>query len=63
MHGGTSGIDGLFQDERLPVLQKITGHRSLRTLTEHYPGPSPEAVRAWYDESDPAARRRRGASG
>jgi len=25
----------------LPVLQKITGHRSLRTLTEHYPGPSP----------------------
>jgi hypothetical protein len=23
----------------LPVLQKITGHRSLRTLTEHYPGP------------------------
>jgi len=47
----------------LPVLQKITGHRSLRTLTEHYPGPSPEAVRAWYDESDPAARRRRGASG
>jgi integrase/recombinase XerC/integrase/recombinase XerD len=43
----------------LPVLQKITGHRSLRTLTEHYPGPSPDAVRAWYDESDPAARRRR----
>jgi len=43
----------------LPVLQKITGHRSLRTLTEHYPGPSPEAVRAWYNESDPAARRRR----
>ena len=42
----------------LPVLQKITGHRSLRTLTEHYPGPSPDAVRAWYDESDPAARRR-----
>jgi len=25
----------------LPVLQKITGHRSLRTLTEHYPGPQP----------------------
>jgi integrase len=24
----------------LPVLQKITGHRSLRALTEHYPGPS-----------------------
>jgi integrase len=43
----------------LPVLQKITGHRSLRTLTEHYPGPSPDAVRAWYEESDPAARRRR----
>jgi integrase len=43
----------------LPVLQKITGHRSLRTLTERYPGPSPDAVRAWYDESDPAARRRR----
>lgn len=42
----------------LPVLQKITGHRSLCTLTEHYPGPSPDAVRAWYDESDPAARRR-----
>jgi integrase len=47
----------------LPVLQKITGHRSLRTLTEHYPGPSPDAVRAWYDDSDPAARRRHGASG
>ena len=43
----------------LPVLQKITGHRSLRTLTEHYPGPSPEAVRTWYDDTDPAARRRR----
>lgn len=44
----------------LPVLQKITGHRSLRTLTEHYPGPSPQAVQAWYDNTDPAARRRRG---
>lgn len=42
----------------LPVIQKITGHRSLRTLTEHYPGPSPEAVRGWYEGSDPAARRR-----
>lgn len=42
----------------LPVLQKITGHTSLRTLTEHYPGPSPNAVRAYYDSSDPAARRR-----
>jgi hypothetical protein len=31
------------------VLQKITGHRSLRTLTEHYPGPSPETVRTWYE--------------
>ena len=40
------------------MLQKITGHRSLRTLTKHYPGPSPDAVRAWYDGSDPAARRR-----
>ncbi|HYN72442.1 MAG TPA: site-specific integrase, partial [Nakamurella sp.] len=37
----------------LPVLQKITGHRSLRTLTEHYPGPSPQAVQAWYDNTDP----------
>jgi integrase len=44
----------------LPVLQKITGHRSLRTLTEHYPGPSPETVRAWYENTDPDARRRRG---
>ena len=41
----------------LPVLQKITGHRSLRTLTEHYPGPSPDAVRSWFDGTDPAARR------
>ena len=33
----------------LPVLQKITGHLSLRTLTEHYPGPSLETtgVRLW----------------
>ena len=44
----------------LPVLQKITGHRSLRTLTEHYPGPSTETVRAWYENTDPDARRRRG---
>jgi integrase/recombinase XerC/integrase/recombinase XerD len=43
----------------LPVLQKITGHRSLRTLTEHYPGPSPQAVQAWYDNTDPDARRPR----
>jgi integrase/recombinase XerC/integrase/recombinase XerD len=42
----------------LPVLQKITGHTSLRTLTEHYPGPSPDTVRAWYDATDPTARRR-----
>jgi integrase len=42
----------------LPVLQKITGHTSLRTLTEHYPGPSPDTVRAWYHGSDPTARRR-----
>jgi integrase len=42
----------------LPVLQKITGHTSLRTLTEHYPGPSPDTVRAWYHSSDPTARRR-----
>jgi integrase/recombinase XerC/integrase/recombinase XerD len=41
----------------LPILQKITGHTSLRTLTEHYPGPSPDAVRAWYSSSDVAARR------
>jgi len=41
----------------LPVLQKITGHRSLRTLTEHYRGPSPEAVQRWYADSDPAAQR------
>jgi integrase len=41
----------------LPVLQKITGHRSLRTLTEHYPGPFPEAVQRWYADSDPTARR------
>jgi len=41
----------------LPVLQKITEHRSLRTLTEHYPGPSLEAVQRWYADSDPAARR------
>lgn len=41
----------------LPVLQKITGHRSLRTLTEHYPGPSPEAVQGWYAGSNPTARR------
>ena len=47
----------------LPVLQKITGHHSLRTLTEHYPGPSPETVRAWYSDTDPAARRRRGTRG
>jgi integrase len=40
----------------LPILQKITGHASLRTLTEHYPGPSPEAVRGWYSATDPAAR-------
>ena len=40
------------------MLQNITGHRSLRALTETYPGPSPDAVRAWYDDSDPAARRR-----
>ena len=26
----------------LPVLQKITGHRSLRTLTEHIPDPPPK---------------------
>ncbi|MGH3200326.1 MAG: hypothetical protein ACRDNT_31410 [Streptosporangiaceae bacterium] len=45
------------------MLQKITGYRSLRTLTEHYPGPSPETVRAWYDSSDPAARRRPGTPG
>jgi hypothetical protein len=44
---------------QLPVLQKITGHLSLRTLTEHYPGLSPDAVSAWYDVTDPAARRRR----
>jgi len=50
------------REHPLPVLQKITGHRSLRTLTEHYPGPSPDAVRAWYDQSDPDARRRHGAS-
>ncbi len=43
----------------LPILQKITGHTSLRTLTEHYPGPSPDAVTAWYSSTDPAARRRR----
>ena len=43
----------------LPVLQKITGHTSLRTLTEHYPGPSPDTVRAWYDNTDPTARRPR----
>jgi integrase len=43
----------------LPVLHKITGHRSLRTLTEHYPVPSPETVRAWYGNTDPDARRRR----
>lgn len=42
----------------LPVLQKITGHTSLRTLTEHYPGPSPDTVLAYYDATDPAARRR-----
>jgi integrase/recombinase XerC/integrase/recombinase XerD len=41
----------------LPILQKITGHTSLRTLTEHYPGPSPDAVRAWYSSTDVAARR------
>jgi integrase/recombinase XerC/integrase/recombinase XerD len=41
----------------LPILQKITGHNSLRTLTEHYPGPSPDAVRAWYTSTDLAARR------
>lgn len=40
----------------LPILQKITGHLSLRTLTEHYPGPSPDAVRGWYDGTDPDAR-------
>ena len=34
----------------------ITGHRSLRTLTEHYPGPSAQAVQAWYHHTDPAAR-------
>lgn len=43
----------------LPILQKITGHRSLRTLIEHYPGPSPDAVTAWYATTDPGARRRR----
>lgn len=41
----------------LPILQKITGHQSLRTLSEHYPGPSPEAVRGWYTDTDPSARR------
>ena len=41
----------------LPVLQKITGHTSLRTLTEHYPGPSPNTVRAYYDNTDPTTRR------
>lgn len=41
----------------LSVLQKITGHRSLRTLTEHYPGPSPDAVAAWYDHTDASGRR------
>lgn len=41
----------------LPVLQKITGHTSLRTLTEHYPGPSPDTVRAYYDGTDPTTRR------
>lgn len=43
----------------LPVLQKITGHTSLRTLTDHYPGPSPDAVTAWYTGTDPDARRKR----
>ena len=43
----------------LPILQKITGHGSLRTLTEHYPGPSPDAVTAWYTTTDPNARRHR----
>ena len=43
----------------LPVLQKITGHTSLRTLTEHYPGPSPDTIQAWYDNTDPTARRPR----
>ena len=43
----------------LPVLQKINGHRPLRTLTEHDPGPSPQAVQAWYDNTDPDARRPR----
>jgi hypothetical protein len=33
--------------------------RGLRTLTEHYPGLSPETVRAWYGNTDPDARRRR----
>lgn len=42
----------------LPILQKITGHASLRTLTEHYAGPSADAVRRWYTATDPAARRR-----
>jgi len=41
----------------LPVLQKITGHRSLRTLTEHYRGSSPEAVQRWCANGDPTARR------
>lgn len=41
----------------LPIVQKITGHLSLRTLTEHYPGPSPDTVTAWYDTTDPTARR------
>jgi integrase len=36
----------------LPVLQKITGHRSL-------PRTHPETVRAWYGNTDPDARRRR----
>jgi integrase len=51
-----------LKDNNCPllVLQKITGHRSLRTLTEHYPGPSPETVRTWYQNTDPDARRRRG---
>ncbi|MDQ2729807.1 MAG: hypothetical protein M3Y91_18565 [Actinomycetota bacterium] len=40
----------------LPILQKITGYLSLRTLTELYPGPSPDAVRGWYDVTDPGAR-------
>jgi hypothetical protein len=37
---------------------KITGHTSLRTLTEYYPELSPGTVWAYYDNTDPTARGR-----